>query len=78
MATEKRAQRLDVERSRAIIEALGGTMKVAQIFGISHPSISGWKKLGIPEDRLQFIQVKYRRCPAVKDSLDFHPWVNRA
>ena len=77
MATFKRARRLDIERSVLVIEALGGTLKLSKEFGIRHPSVSNWKKYGIPEDRLQFIQLKYRRVPEVKATLDFHPWTER-
>jgi hypothetical protein len=77
MATFKRARRLDIERSVQVIEALGGTLKLSKEFGIRHPSVSNWKKYGIPESRLQFIQSKYKRIPAVKETLDFHPWKDR-
>lgn len=77
MATFKRTRRLDIERSVQVIEALGGTLKLSKEFGIRHPSVSNWKKYGIPEDRLQFIQLKYRRVPEVKATLDFHPWTER-
>lgn len=77
MVTSSKSRRLDTERSVAVIDALGGTMKVAREFGIRHPSVTNWKKFGIPEDRLQFIQLKYRRIPEVKATLDFHPWTDR-
>ena len=77
MAKYAHSRRLDSERSRAVIEALGGTTKLAREFGIQHPSVSNWKRDGIPEDRLQFIQLKYKRVPAVQDTLDFHPWTDR-
>ena len=77
MTTFKRARRLDVERSCQVIEALGGTLKLSREFGIRHPSVSNWKKYGIPEARLQLIQMKYKRVPAVKKTLDFHPWKDR-
>lgn len=36
-----------------LIDALGGTKAVADIFGIKAPSVSGWKKSGeIPDDKL--------------------------
>lgn len=52
-------------------------MQVANTFGIRHPSVSNWKRHGIPEDRLQVIQLRYRKLPAVKATLDFHPWKDR-
>jgi hypothetical protein len=42
-----------------IIELLGGTAKVAQIFGIKMPSVSRWRKTGIPKARLMYLQVRY-------------------
>ena len=68
MTTYHKSRRLDAERSVAVIDALGGTMKVAREFGIRHPSVT---------NRLQFIQLKYRRIPEVKATLDFHPWTDR-
>ncbi|WP_237133779.1 Cro/CI family transcriptional regulator [Pseudohongiella sp. O18] len=36
-----------------IIDLLGGTAKVASIFGIEPASVSGWRKAGIPAARKQ-------------------------
>jgi len=77
MTTCRRNRRLDPERSEKVIDALGGVVSVAKTFGIRHPSVSAWKKVGIPEDRLQFLQVRYRKVPAVAETLDFHPWRDR-
>lgn len=77
MAKYQARRRLDAERSQKVIEALGGTVKLAREFGIQHPSVSSWKRVGIPEDRLQYIQLKYKRVPEVRDTLDFHPWTER-
>lgn len=70
-------RRLDPARSRAIVDELGGTMAVARLFGIRSQSVSCWKRLGIPESRMQSIQLKYRGLPAVKAAADFHPWADR-
>ncbi len=35
-----------------IIDVLGGTNSVAAMLGIRPPSVSEWKKAGIPEDKL--------------------------
>lgn len=35
-----------------LIEMLGGTTEVARLVGIKPPSVSDWKKSGIPEDKL--------------------------
>jgi hypothetical protein len=71
------ARRLDPERSKKVIQALGGTCRVAELFGISHASVSLWSKNGIPEARLQFIQVQFKKIPAIAETLDFHPWRDR-
>lgn len=44
------------EASR-VIEALGGTVAVARICGIKQPSVSGWKKHGIPQAREQYLRL---------------------
>jgi hypothetical protein len=41
----------------AIIEALGGTFRVAKLCEVRPPSVSGWKKHGIPDARLMFLRV---------------------
>jgi hypothetical protein len=40
-----------------VIEALGGTVAVARICGIKQPSVSGWKKHGIPQAREQYLRL---------------------
>lgn len=35
-----------------IIDGLGGTSAVARYLGIRPPSVSDWKKSGIPDDKL--------------------------
>lgn len=40
-----------------LIDALGGTSKVAEIFGIQPPSVSEWRGQGIPEARLQTLRA---------------------
>lgn len=66
--------RLDVERSRSVIEALGGTVKVAEHVGLRPQSVSNWKRFGIPEGRLLLIQSLFKKVPAVRSTLDFQPW----
>ena len=41
----------------AIIEALGGTFRVAELCEVRPPSVSEWKKNGIPRARLMFLRV---------------------
>lgn len=40
-----------------IIEALGGTFRVAELCEVRPPSVSDWKKHGIPRARLMFLRV---------------------
>lgn len=77
MTTSKNTARLDPMRSAAIVDALGGTVRVAALFGLAHPSVSQWKTKGIPEARLQTIQLRFRKVPAVVATFDFQPWRNR-
>lgn len=41
----------------AIIEALGGTFRVAELCEVRPPSVSGWKKNGIPKARMMFLRA---------------------
>jgi len=41
-----------------IIDALGGTGTVALLCKIKPPSVSEWRRRGIPTDRLDFLQLK--------------------
>lgn len=40
-----------------IIEALGGTAEVARLCEVKMPSVSEWKKTGIPRARLMYLQA---------------------
>ncbi|NIF51431.1 hypothetical protein [Burkholderia sp. Ax-1724] len=40
-----------------VIDRLGGTSETARLFEIEPASVSGWRKLGIPKARLQFLRV---------------------
>ncbi|WP_082603952.1 hypothetical protein [Acidovorax sp. Root217] len=40
-----------------IIQALGGPSAVARLFGISAPSVTNWKKTGIPRPRMMFLEL---------------------
>lgn len=71
-------RRLDPERSAEIIESLGGTSEVARLFGISAPSVTEWKKSGIPDYRLLVLQIKHKKNPAVRKTFDFNPCEVRA
>lgn len=40
-----------------IIDALGGTSEVARLCEIQPPSVSGWRKLGIPKAQMNFLRL---------------------
>ena len=40
-----------------VIDALGGVSAVARLVGIQQPSVSGWKKHGIPHAREQYLRL---------------------
>lgn len=40
-----------------IIEALGGTFRVAELCEVRPPSVSDWKKHGIPRARMMFLRI---------------------
>lgn len=40
-----------------IIDALGGTFRVAEMCEVRPPSVSEWRKNGIPRARLMFLQL---------------------
>lgn len=40
-----------------IIERLGGTIAVARLCEVKPPSVSDWKKNGIPKARLMFLRL---------------------
>ncbi len=44
-----------------VIDALGGTAEVARLFEISMPSVSDWKRDGIPPARVMFLRVAKRK-----------------
>jgi hypothetical protein len=40
-----------------IIDALGGTLEVARMCEVRPPSVSEWRKTGIPKARLMFLRL---------------------
>jgi hypothetical protein len=40
-----------------VIDALGGTSEVARLCEIEPPSVSDWRKFGIPKARLMFLRL---------------------
>lgn len=44
-----------LKTATAIIDALGGTTKTAEICGVSAAAVSQWRKNGIPHAQLRFL-----------------------
>lgn len=55
------------ESATKVIDALGGTAAVARIFGVRPPSVSDWKREGIPSARVMFLRVAHRKTLAGLD-----------
>lgn len=45
------------EEAIRVIAALGGTNAVARLCNIKPPSVSGWKRNGIPEAHMRFFRL---------------------
>ena len=43
-----------------LIELLGGTTVEAKIYNVKKPSVSAWRKNGIPEARMMYLEIKYK------------------
>lgn len=41
----------------SIIDALGGNTKVAELFMISSQAVSKWRREGIPQARLMYLEL---------------------
>ena len=66
--------RLDINRSKKVIAALGGKTILAKKFGVSRQAVDQWARYGIPSYRMQTIRLMFRSMPEVKETRDFHPW----
>lgn len=42
-----------------VIDALDGTAEVARLCDVRMPSVSDWKRVGIPHARMMFLSVAY-------------------
>jgi hypothetical protein len=40
-----------------LIDKLGGTSKAAEFFDVSAPSISEWRKTGLPKARMMYLRL---------------------
>lgn len=56
-----------------IIDALGGTSEVARLCEVQPPSVSEWRKLGIPKARLAFLRLARPAVFAQLGMVDSHP-----
>ena len=43
-----------------LIDLLGGTTVVADMFNIKKPSVSAWRKNGIPDARMMYLEIRYK------------------
>ncbi|MDW3683917.1 Cro/CI family transcriptional regulator [Cupriavidus sp. CV2] len=57
-----------------LIECLGGTGAVAKLLGIKAPSVSDWKKTGIPRSRISELALATGRVPGSLDDLSPERW----
>lgn len=55
------------KKATKIIEALGGTAAVSRLFDLRMPSVSDWKKKGIPRARMMYLQAA---CPDALKGVD--------
>ena len=45
-----------------VIDALGGTAAVARLCNVRSPSVSEWRRTGIPAARVQYLQLAVPRA----------------
>lgn len=50
-------QKLNNHPDSRIIDSLGGTGAVARICEVASPSVTGWKKRGIPQARVMYLRL---------------------
>lgn len=43
--------------ANTIIDRFGGTTEVAKLFKVKPPSVSEWRRVGIPEARLMYLRL---------------------
>lgn len=48
---------MDTQIANIIIDRLGGTSEVARLCEIKPPSVSEWRKTGIPKAQLKFLKL---------------------
>ncbi len=50
------------QHATKIIEALGDTAEVARMFDVRMPSVSDWKKHGIPRARMMYLKAVHAQA----------------
>lgn len=58
-----------ISEDSALIDKLGGTGEVAALFDIKPPSVSYWRKHGIPSSRLMYLRAVYPAMFAMDGSV---------
>lgn len=58
-----------------IIDKLGGTQAVATMCDVKPPSVSEWRRLGIPKSRLMYLRLLH---PEVFDREEERPLIEEA
>lgn len=54
------------EHAKQVIDEFGGVSAVARMFGISAPSVIGWKRQGIPDYRMRsLVEVHAERLRGI-------------
>ena len=55
-----------------LIDELGGSVKVADIFGIRSQAVSKWRKQGIPDARMMYLKAVYPETVAAVQCNQFN------
>lgn len=48
---------MDTQTANTIIDRLGGTSETARLCEVKPPSVSEWRKTGIPKAQLKFLRL---------------------
>lgn len=48
---------MDSQTANRIIDGLGGTSETARLCDVKPPSVSEWRKTGIPKTQLKFLKL---------------------
>lgn len=62
----KKCKRIDVMKSNAVIDAVGGNAAVMDACGVTSQAVSHWRRAGIPVMRFAQIFVRFKKNHAVK------------